>query len=112
MAVDLSGRKRDAKGRLLPKGGKRKKGAKKASTKRKGGAKKASAKGMSHGGAFKLLKPAKGASDKARLKLLEQNQAKLGHGIAVVAAEVMTHRRALMGAGLLSARGRALPKGG
>ena len=56
---------------------------------------------------YKLQAPPKGASPAKRMQLLEQNQKVLAHGLHVVASEVMEHRKALVGAGLLSARGAA-----
>lgn len=53
----------------------------------------------------------RGRTDQARLDALEHNQRVLQTGIALVAAEVVRHERALVGAGLLTARTSAR-KGG
>lgn len=77
---------------------------------------KGSRKGMAkhaHGGlssaraAFMLKKPAAGDSAAAAIKKLQHNQDVIAWGLNVVAAEVAVHRRALVGAGLIAARGGA-----
>lgn len=87
---------------------KRKKGAKKYGSKSsKSLARSEAAKlGHAHHG-YKLAAPPKGASTAKRLATLEKNVAMVAHGLGVVADEVMQHRKALLGAGLLSARGSA-----
>lgn len=59
----------------------------------------------------KMLAAPKGASVSKRLQVLEHNQKVLHHRDEVIAAEVMTHRHALVAAGILGQRGRALGKG-
>lgn len=56
---------------------------------------------------YKLQAAPKGASAAKRMQVLEHNQKVLAHGLHVVASEVVEHRKALIGGGLLSARGRA-----
>jgi len=85
--------------------------------KKKGGAaKKAPAKGLAKARSrsssivhaadgFRLKKPQKGASDAVRLAALESNQAMIMHGLSAVASEVVDHRHALVGAGLLKGYG-------
>lgn len=54
---------------------------------------------------FQLKKPPKGASDAVRLSALESNQAMIMHGLTAVASEVVDHRHALVGQGLLKGYG-------
>lgn len=56
---------------------------------------------------YQLKRVAKGASDAARLAALEHNQNVMVHGLSAVAQELKVHRAALVGAGLLSMRGKA-----
>ena len=81
---------------------------------KKGGAKKAPKKsltksqssslGHAHNG-YKLSHPGKNATDKARLTALERNQVEMAHGMNAMAVMVLDHDKALVGAGLLKARG-------
>jgi hypothetical protein len=56
---------------------------------------------------YTLKRVSKGASDAARLSALEHNQNVMVHGLSAVAQELKVHRAALVGAGLLSMRGKA-----
>ncbi len=61
--------------------------------------------GTAHG--YTIKKAAKGASEAVRLSVLEHNQGVIVHGLTAIAQEVRLHRAALVGAGLLSMRGKA-----
>lgn len=83
-----------------------KKGKGSKSSKAKGMAKRAN--GLASARAeYMMKKPAAGDSVKAALAKIHHNQAVLARGLTVVADEVAVHRRALVGAGLIAARGGA-----
>ena len=78
--------------------------------------KKKSSKSLSKSGAsslghaahgYTLKRVLKSASDAVRLSALEHNQNVMVRGLSAVAAELRVHRAALVGAGLLSMRGKA-----
>lgn len=56
---------------------------------------------------YTLKRVSKSASDAVRLSALEHNQNVMVRGLSAVAAELRVHRAALVGAGLLSMRGKA-----
>lgn len=76
------------------------KSSKKGMAKRSGGLGSARAEYM-------MKKPAAGDSASTAIKKLQHNQAVLARGVTVLAEEVAVHRRALVGAGLIAARGGA-----
>jgi hypothetical protein len=102
--------KRNKNGQFVKSGkGKATSSSKKNGSKKKGNGK---AKGLAkHGGNLVigapgwLQAPAKGDSVATAIKKLQRNQEVLGHSVKAVAATVIEHDRALVGAGLISARG-------
>lgn len=82
------------------------KGKSSKSSKAKGMAKRAN--GLASARAeYMMKKPAAGDSVKVALSKIHHNQAVLARGLTIVADEVAVHRRALVGAGLIAARGGA-----
>lgn len=87
---------------------KKKSSAKKSSAPSKGMTKRARSRSSSLAHAadgYQLKRPPKGASDAVRLSALESNQAMIMGGLTAVASEVVDHRHALVGAGLLKGYG-------
>jgi len=88
------------------KGGAKKGGAKKGGAKKAKGLSRSKASSLGHAAhGFDFQVPPKSASDAVRLSALEHNQRVLAGGLNGVAAKVMEHDRALVGAGLLKRRG-------
>ena len=56
---------------------------------------------------YMLKKPAAGDSAAVAIKKLQYNQGVIAHGLTMVTEEVIVHRRALLGAGLIASRGGA-----
>ena len=83
------------------------KGAKGKSSKRKGMAKHAHDGLAAARAEYMIKKPVAGDTVAAAIKKLQHNQAVIAHGLTAVADEVVLHRRALLGAGLIAARGGA-----
>ncbi len=85
--------------------GSKKKGSKKKSNGKAKGLAKQGGGNLIIGGPGWLQAPAKGDSVATAIKKLQRNQDVLGHSLKAVATTVIEHDRALVGAGLISARG-------